>query len=382
MLQGQTPGEAGAEVTGWEFTGFPALNFDSDEGLGYGAVMVAYDYGPGGLRPYRMAFLPAVLFTTEGRKNLTLFFDSPHLLPGGWRIDAFGGVEEQIATPYYGIGNETAYRPELEEGNDPHFYRFGQEMTILEANLQHPLGQYPVRFLVGAKWADFSIDATPEDEGTTLLLQEMGEAAARAGGTQSSVRMGLIWDTRDRESGPTRGVWTEALVEKAAELMGSDHTFTRWTLTDRRYFSLGSRLVFANRVLVQDITGDPPFHALSSIQSSFGGAEGLGGGTTVRGLLRNRFVGEGIFVWNAELRWWVTEYSLLDREGHVALTAFLDSGRVWAEGLEPDSLFSGLHHGYGGGLRLGLGPNFVLALDLASSREVGLQTYTGLGYLF
>jgi hypothetical protein len=31
---------------------------------------------------------------------------------------------------------------------------------------------------------------------------------------------------------------------------------------------------------------------------------------------------------------------------------------------------------------VGLGPNFVVAFDLAGSEEAGLQTYIGLGYLF
>ena len=66
----------------------------------------------------------------------------------------------------------------------------------------------------------------------------------------------------------------------------------------------------------------------------------------------------------------------------MAFIGFLDSGRVWAEGVEASSLLTDLHYGYGGGMRVGLGPNFVVASDLGTSQDVGLQLYIGLGYLF
>ena len=33
--------------TGWEINGLPAINFDSDEGFGYGVLLAAYNYGEG-----------------------------------------------------------------------------------------------------------------------------------------------------------------------------------------------------------------------------------------------------------------------------------------------------------------------------------------------
>jgi outer membrane protein assembly factor BamA len=201
-------------------------------------------------------------------------------------------------------------------------------------------------------------------------------------GGQNSLRAGLIWDTRDREAGPRSGTWTSALVERADEGLGSAHTFTRWTLTDRRYVTLRDGLVFANRLVFQETTGDPPFYALSYVQSSFSAGEGLGGAGSLRGVLRNRYIGKGLFFWNAEVRWRFKEVSFFGKPGHLAAIGFLDSGRVWGDGLEPSSLLSGLHHGGGGGIRIGLGPNFVVAVDLARGSEAGTQTYIGLDYLF
>jgi hypothetical protein len=51
-------------------------------------------------------------------------------------------------------------------------------------------------------------------------------------------------------------------------------------------------------------------------------------------------------------------------------------------GVNPAELLSDLHRGYGGGLHVGRGENFVVSVDAATSAETGLQIYIGLGYLY
>ena len=43
---------------------------------------------------------------------------------------------------------------------------------------------------------------------------------------------------------------------------------------------------------------------------------------------------------------------------------------------------SDLHRGYGGGVHLGMGENFIVSLDVAHSEEATLPFYIGLGYLY
>ena len=85
---------------GWEVSGLPALNFNSDEGFGYGIIAQAYNYGNGGVQPYAYLIEPQVFLTTKGRRDFTVFFDAPHLLPGDWRWGAFLSREQQVDTPY------------------------------------------------------------------------------------------------------------------------------------------------------------------------------------------------------------------------------------------------------------------------------------------
>jgi outer membrane protein assembly factor BamA len=239
----------------------------------------------------------------------------------------------------------------------------------------------PLRVLLGTGLARVEIDTTPYDEGTTLV------AAERAGGAGSrawlnQARGGLVWDSRDREIGARRGVWSEVLVQRFDTRLGGDWSFTRWTVTDRRYFPLGPRLVFANRAMLQGTSGRAPFHELQVVQTSGKPQEGLGGAKTLRGLPKNRYAGKGLFLWNTELRWRAAEFAALGKPFHLVLSGFVDSGRTWAEGVDPGQMLADLHRGYGGGVRVGMGESFVVALDVGHSVEAKAPFYIGLGYLY
>jgi outer membrane protein assembly factor BamA len=384
LLSGVTATARAQEETprGLEVGGLPALDFDSDEGFGYGVVLEIYYYGEEGLLPYDWTVQPTFKLTTGGRRDITLFLDAPHLLSGGWRLDAFVGSERQITTPYYGIGNETAFDPAIDDpdGPDPYYYRYGRTRRTASFNLQRPIVSSHLRLLFGAGLVQTTLDPFPRDHGTTLFALEHGATEETL--WSNYVRGGVVWDTRDRETGPRRGSWTELLVQWVDEGLGANVNYGRWTLTDRRYLPIGDRFVFAHRYLLRGFTGNPPTDELFQVQTSFKQQEGLGGGKTVRGVLKNRFVGQGMLVWNAELRWRAIEFRALNRPFHVVFSAFVDHGRVWAEEVRLGELLNDLHRGVGGGVRIGMGENFLASVDVGHSSEAGFQVYLGMGYLY
>ena len=375
--------------TGWEPTGLPALNYDSDEGFGYGVLFELYNYGDGGYSPYRFTIQPTVFLTTGGRREFTLFFDAPHLLPGGWRIDALLRSEREFAIPYYGLGNSSLYDPLLDDTEGQYYYRFGGTQGQAAVNFQRGLGDTPLRVLAGAGATRTKVDPLPKDATTTLLDEVIRNAVVPGsipetipGGWSNHIRTGLVWDTRDRETGPHRGTWSEALVQFVPEFLGSESGYIMWTLIYRRFVPLGVRLTFANRFIVQDVEGDAPFYALSTIQTSFKQREGLGGSRTLRGIPRNRYVGKGLFLWNAELRWHATDFTVVGRPFHMILSGFVDTGRVWEDGLVLGEFFSDLHTSFGGGMRVGFGENFIAGIDVGHSSESTAAIYINTGYIF
>lgn len=376
-----TVGQSG-RATGLEPIGLPVLKVDSDEGVTYGALTQLYQYGDGSSLPYVWVLQPEVQLSTEGRRDVTLFVDAPHVLPEGWRVNGFFGIERRIVTPFYGLGNSAPYQPALEDsdGPNPNYYRIGRLRRSAILNLQRRAAVSPLWVLFGAGLVTSRVDPSPEDTGTTLYAEQLGPTVETY--WTNYLRAGLIWDSRDRETAPRDGTWTEVVFHWVTEGLGADVEFTRWSITDRRYYSVTDRLVFAHRYFLQGVGGNAPVHQLQRVQTSFRQGEGLGGASTVRGLLKNRYAGKGMLVWNAELRFHAFDFRLIGRPFHLALSAFLDQGRVWASGVQLDELLSGLHRGYGGGFHLGMGENFVISADVAHSDEATLPFYIGLGYLY
>jgi len=129
--------------------------------------------------------------------------------------------------------------------------------------------------------------------------------------------------------------------------------------------------------------------------------DGVGGNKTVRGVMRNRIVGEGVAFGNLELRWKVVRTQFLKQNFYIALSGFLDAGMVTKPYDIPDDLLTlhpeaedyfdlGAkevpHIGYGGGLHFVLNQNFIVAVDyglaLKETDGVGGNLYIGLNFLY
>ena len=374
-----SPGPPSAP-TGWSLSGIPALNYNSDDGFGYGAILQLYNYGATGRLPYVFTIQPTVFLTTGGRRDFTVFLDAPDIGRSGWRVDAYVGHETQTATPYYGIGNATTRDKSLEVAPNEKYYRFGRQRVQFTTNLQRRLGGSNLRVLLGAGAARVTIDQVPGGTTTTLLNEGLASQQA-PDGSSSYVRAGVVWDSRNREVHTTRGTWADLLVQRVAAFAG-DWSFTRATLTAREYVPLSPKVTLAERVVLQNITGAAPFYELAVVQTSFKPQDGLGGANTLRGLPQDRFIGKGFALSNTEVRWRAAEFPLLGAPSSLTMSGFLDVGRVWADEITLTEAASSVHAGYGGGVRIGRGPNFVVALDIGHSKESAAPVYIGLGFLF
>ena len=378
IAEGQQPV---ARPSGHSINGLPALNFDADEGFGYGAIVQYFDYGDGNVEPYRFSLQPTLFLTTRGRRDATLFLDAPHLLPNGWRLGAQLAREQQLTAPYYGVGNSSLALESATRSPNPYFYRFGRTVVRANVDVQHQLVVPALRLLAGAGTRTADVTTIPYDSGTTLLAQQTG--TARLPTTEARyARVGLVWDTRDREIGTHRGNWSEVLVQRAGRVLGGNQVFTRVTASVRQYVPLTTRVTLAARVVMQTVRGEPAISEIFTVQSSFKDDEILGGSSSIRGIPKNRYVGKGVAFSNSELRWSAASFALRGRPAQLVLSGFVDAGRVWTDGLDLSQVASDLHVGYGGGARLAIGPSFVVATDVGHSVQSVAAVYIGLGYLF
>lgn len=408
--------------SGWGFGGVPAVAYNSDTGFLYGIVFEAYNYGDGANYPdYDYTIKPTWTRTTKGSGENTLFFDSKYLLPNDIRITAYAGYLTEQALPFYGFnGYEANYTPAFEISDTEHadydanlyetrvFYRHERNTLRLTADFQKSVINENFRVIAGFGYIDTKVDTVDEHglndgkdddllplDAPTLYDNYVAAGyisdAEKNGGLTNFIKLGLVYDTRDNEPNPMSGIWTEALLTSYPGFLGSDFNFTTLTATHRQYFTLiENDLSFAYRVGYQQQMGEAPFFMLPWYQSSYKMTEGLGGSKSLRGILKNRIVGESILMANAEARWKFYRTVIGGQNLYLALNGFTDFGQVLSpyevEGQTlPTVADEGLHLSYGGGFRVVLNENFIIAADygLASDPQDGNSgLYIGLGYLY
>ena len=195
-----------------------------------------------------------------------------------------------------------------------------------------------------------------------------------------------------------RGIWSEALfiVSPGGKNNGS---YTQFVATHRQYFtiikkrmSLAYRLVYSSK-----LSGDIPYYMLPFYYNTKEIRDGFGGSKTIRGLPRNRVVGDAVAFGNIEWRWRFLNTIILNQDFYIALSLFADAGYV-IQNYEinttaiPQDKYNkyftdteDIHLGYGAGLRFALNENFIVSIDygFAHNEQDGSSgMYIGLGWLF
>ncbi|MEN8225660.1 MAG: BamA/TamA family outer membrane protein [Bacteroidota bacterium] len=415
---------------GWSFVPFPVLGYDADMGFQFGALGNAFYYGDGSQYPeYLHSIYAEASWYTKGSAVYQLFYDSKYLLPWGIRITADFTYLTEKSLDFYGFnGYQAAYDPVFEDdASDEYisrvFYRQDRKLFRTVIDLQGNLAGPKLRWLAGFSYFNIqtaSVDIDNINKGkkeskqlpdTTLLYDNYVDWGLIAedekdGGNTLMLKLGLVFDTRDNEPAPNSGVWTEVLFLAAPGFIGNDpYAFNKLAITHRQYISLlKNRLVLAYRLSMQSSLGkSAPYYILPYQFGSFSKTtkpDGLGGATTIRGVLRDRVVGDGTAYGNIELRWKFLRTILFNQNLYLALHAFYDAGQVIREReldmsmVPPDDRESAqffdqshdsLHQGLGLGLRVGLNENFVLVVDYGmalDSRDGQSGLYVGIGNIF
>ena len=118
-----------AEQTGWKFSGIPAVNYNADDGFGYGAIGSLFNYKDGGYKPYYLKINSYVLKTTGGKQIYSIFLDSPYLPNQNYRFNMRLQFRDEANYPYYGPGNDSEYNSDYkDELGDKYYYFYKQKI--------------------------------------------------------------------------------------------------------------------------------------------------------------------------------------------------------------------------------------------------------------
>ncbi len=413
---------------GWVPAALPVIGYDADQGLQLGVLGQIFDYGDGTIYPdYRQTFYAEVSFFTKGSSVFQIFYDSKTLIPGHIRFTGDITYLPERALDFYGFnGYETNYNHSLEtQGSSDYisrvYYRTQRRLFRIMADFQGPIFGQKVRWLAGVNFFDIrmsTVDISKINAGkkesnqlpdTALLWDDyvkygLLNPQEANGGTLTFLKMGLIYDTRDNEAAPNKGIWSEVLVMAAPSFLGnSPYAFVKLSITHRQFISIVKKyLVFAYRLNYQGtIGGTSPYYIDPYMFTSWSLStkpDGLGGARTMRGVLRDRVVGDGVALGNIELRWKFWRTHFLKQNLYFGLVGFLDAGMVVQprkvyRNLIPENLqsyyFSAasdcLHLASGLGLRVAYNENFILTVDYGfafNKQDGGSGLYIGIGHMF
>ncbi len=348
------------------------LSFNSDMGVGYGAVGGMYVYRPG-KTPYAHGLAAQVFFSSRGIQNHYVRYDGPNLL-GPLRVEARFEYRREFLSPFYGAGNDSA--PDFHGNVDDTRFNYDKGSPSAMLRLRgRPVGPtHPLQSYVGYAWRYTRVEPYKSS-----MLEQLKPVGIE-GGPTGQLQAGVLWDTRDDESDPTTGGVEELGLRVSSAATVSRYQYAGVTLSERRYWKLSPRLVLAQRLTLDMLFGEVPFFEWAN-SGGVGSTEGIGGMSSVRGIERNRFSGNIKAFSNTELRVHAWQFNLFGAPVRLGGVGFFDLGRVWHPGT-PNGKWYDWHPGFGAGLRLARRAA-VVRVDYAVSPEAWRhRLYLNFGHMF
>jgi outer membrane protein assembly factor BamA len=409
--------------TGWNIGLLPVVSYNSDLGFQYGGLTNIYYYGDGDVYPkYYHSIYAEISRYTKGSGIFRLFYDSEYIIPGV-RLTADLLYMPEQAVDFFGFnGYNAVYNTNWTDPNSTDyvsrmFYKHERNIMRFKADFRGRLLHDNFSWALGYTFLNFDIstvDINKLNEGqaeedmlpdTTLLYDKyidwdiINQDEAN-GGWHHALKTGLVYDSRDNEACPMRGIWTEAVLFNS---IGESYNFGKLALTHRQYFTLiENDLSFAYRLGYQGIVwGEAPFYMYPYMVYSYmpsSTVDGLGGGKSVRGLIRNRLVSKSVAFANLEFRYKFWRFKFINQNWYMALSPFTDIGRSLSlvdvdksnipENINQSNYFSedeDFHVTYGAGLHIAMNENFVIAADVGipfKAEDGNMGIYIGMNWLF
>ena len=446
--------------TGWSFGILPTATFSADNGFQAGAFGDVYYYGDGKTYPDPLHKISweASYFTKSQRMRLYLAYDSKYLIPG-MRLNASVTYMNDPIYSFWGFNGPASYdsgipasftsidyplwgnRNLIYNSNNVNYYGMSRQMLRVLANVQGRITDN-LNWAAGVNfwnWTlgdmrDPAVDANKDgnktnyDHNLTLFnkYKELGaiKAGEAAGGMSLELNAGFVFDTRDIEAAPNKGIWAEAYLN-GAPYSGNPATgfyspYLKACVYFRHYIDIPIHLpagdpVFAYRLAWQQtILGETPFYMIQNnpllVQRNMI-SEGFGSSNTIRGLRENRILADGMAWANTELRIKIVNFKLFNQYFYLATNPFFDAGIITKpyradvmnkviddpalstiNGYDgtttiynPDRI-KDLVYSAGLGLKLAMNQNFIISAELAKcftpGLDAGLWIGIGINYQF
>ncbi len=431
----QEPVEEKEMKTGWSFGVLPTATFSADNGFQAGAFGDVYYYGDGSTYPDPLHKISweASYFTKSHRVRLYTAYDSKYLIPN-MRVNASVTFMTDPTYSMWGFNGSASvqdYDVWYNRGTNPnmHYYGMSRQMLRILANVQGRVTDN-LNWAAGINFWNWKLGDMQDiglagdngnksyyDTNVTLYkkYQELGiiKASEANGGSALEINAGFVYDTRDMEAAPNKGIWAEAYLNGNV----IEHPYLKACMYFRQYISIpinfipAGNPVFAYRLAWQHtILGETPFYMIQNnpllVQRNMI-SEGFGSSNTIRGVRENRILAEGLAWANTELRIKLVKFKLFNQYFYIAVNPFFDAGVITklyrAEAFEAaakknvqtympfnniyDATKTGdIVYSAGGGLKIAMNQNFIVSVELAKCfykpLDAGMWLGIGINYQF
>ena len=399
---------------GWSFGVLPTATYSVDNGFQAGLFGDVYYYGDGSTYPdpvHKISW-EGSYFTHSHRMRLYLAYDSKYLIPN-MRVNAsvtyvtdplysFWGFNGPAATQNYDIWSSrkltipaSVTDPTLTNVN---YYGMSRDMLRILANVQGQIIPH-LNWAAGVnfwywKMGSMRDNGVKADDGnkrfynTDFTLYERYKALGLIhadeanGGLALEINAGAVYDTRDMEAAPNKGIWAEAYLNGNV----LQHQYLKACMYFRHYISIPIHIpagdpVFAYRLAWQQtLLGETPLYMIQNVPLLVQRnmiSEGFGSSNTIRGVRENRILAEG-FAWvNTELRVKLVKFKLFNQYFYVAVNPFFDAGIITKPYREAElanvTVNGQIHDG-----TLGVLNQETLIYDASKTRDVIMSAGAGL----
>ena len=363
--------------SGWSLGLLPAFAYNNDLGFLIGALGQVYDYGDGSIYPfYRHKFMANVNIYSRGAKQIIMNYDSKYLIPG-LRVTADLSFMDNPLCGFYGFnGAVSPYHADLDlkknaEGTEGiAFYSIHQRQLKASLDLQGHIAE-GLTWIGGASyaWQRYSDVAFRVYDGTESLFHQYVESGLISDsdihGHRVEVKGGLVYDTRDLEANPTKGLYATVTTTGGASFSSETKASLALSADFRQYIPLWpDHITLAWQVAYKGlVAGALPFYALPAF--------------SMRGSFGSRIAGNGVAWASVDLRVKLASFQALKQDFELGLVGFADAGAVVQPYKLAEQMALGasiydpqiatrerLHTSAGGGFWFSMNRNFIVAAEV------------------
>ena len=399
--------------TGWVFTPMPNVSYNTDIGLNLGAYSDFFYYGDGSTYPNFLHHIGvSATFASKGSWYVHGMFESVALIPGT-RIAASVTYRDAYTNNFYGFnGIKSPFFEELELNEETRTAWYTNRRRFLRGALafQGKLSDH-LSWMAGGVFrrvwiSDFSLKNYDSGNSLYLTYLQSGliEPEEAEGGISLEGKAGFVYDSRDVELFPGKGIYGELYLLANGDLQQWKYNYVQLVAHWRHYLSLWpGRIIFAYHLGLQHtLFGNLPFYNINELATlSYQTEEnsGLGSRYSIRGYRYNRIAAAGYAWGNFEFRVIPFKFNLFRQHFDIVLNPFVDLASITREYRVEEQrdrqfmdgtgtyqhLSRPLMVSAGCGAKLHMNTNFILSVDFAKAFDPQLSDFmVGMGttYVF